>query len=96
MRLVMSTSLKVVSIAYVFCACFSRSDTRLRSRDIGTRRSRSAPASGDGAEGSGADALGFGGGGAAALGAAALGAAALGGASALGGAGAAASAPAAS
>jgi hypothetical protein len=29
-------------MAYVFCACFSRSATRLRSRDMGTRLSRSA------------------------------------------------------
>src|SRR5260370_279267 len=36
----MSTSLKVVSIAAVFCASFSRSAMRLRSRVIFTRCSR--------------------------------------------------------
>ena len=40
MTFVMSTSLKVVSMAAVFCACFRRSAMRLRRRVMRTRSSR--------------------------------------------------------
>ncbi len=45
----MSTSLKVVSMAAVFCASFRRRAIVWRRRDIGTRSSRAAWSGGDGA-----------------------------------------------
>ena len=45
-RAVMSTSLKVVSIAAVFCASFSRAATILRRRVIRTRSSRAPDGAG--------------------------------------------------
>ena len=45
----MSTSLKVVSIAAVFCASFSRRAMVWRSRVIFTRSSRAASSAGEGA-----------------------------------------------
>ena len=45
----MSTSLKVVSMAAVFCASFSRRAMVWRSRVIFTRSSRAASSAGDGA-----------------------------------------------
>ena len=49
MTAVMSTSLKVVSMAAVFCASFSRRAMVWRSRVIFTRSSRAASSAGDGA-----------------------------------------------
>ena len=49
MTALMSTSLKVVSIAAVFCASFRRRAMVWRSRVIGTRSSRAASSAGDGA-----------------------------------------------
>src|SRR6201991_4051997 len=49
MTLVMSTSLKVVSIAAVFCTSFKRRAMVWRSRVISTRSSRAASSAGDGA-----------------------------------------------
>ena len=49
MTLVMSTSLKVVSIAAVFCTSFKRRAMVWRSRVIFTRSSRAASSAGDGA-----------------------------------------------
>src|SRR5580692_10188904 len=49
MTCVMSTSLKVVSMAAVFCASFSRRAMVWRSRVIRTRSSRAASSGGDGA-----------------------------------------------
>src|ERR1041384_7524027 len=49
MMCVMSTSLKVVSIAAVFCTSFSRRAMVWRSRVIFTRSSRAASSAGDGA-----------------------------------------------
>src|ERR1700742_2569067 len=49
MTLVMSTSLKVVSIAAVFCTSFRRRAMVWRSRVIFTRSSRAASSAGDGA-----------------------------------------------
>ena len=50
---VMSISLNVVSIAYVFCELFNRSATRKRKRDMGTRVSARAPDVTFGAAGAG-------------------------------------------
>ena len=47
MTLVMSTSLKVVSIAAVFCTSFSRRAMVWRSRVIFTRSSRAASSAGE-------------------------------------------------
>ncbi len=49
MTLVMSTSLKVVSMAAVFCASLRRRAMVWRSRVIGTRCSRARSSGGDGA-----------------------------------------------
>ena len=47
MTALMSTSLKVVSIAAVFCASLRRRAMVWRSRVIGTRSSRAASSAGD-------------------------------------------------
>ena len=49
MMWLMSTSLKVVSIAAVFCTSFSRRAMVWRSRVIFTRSSRAASSAGEGA-----------------------------------------------
>ena len=59
MMAVMSTSLKVVSMAAVFCASFRRRAMVWRRRDIRTRSSRAASDGADGALAAGAGAAGM-------------------------------------